>query len=110
MPVLKVIRGDCQAKMFELEFDMTVIGRHPKCEVTLEHPAVSRRNTLIEREDDCYFITDLGSHNRTIVNGEPISDRVELCDGDEIQICGYVLQFILQPSHLNDGSIRELVG
>lgn len=109
MPVLKVIRGDCQRQNFQLQPTKTVIGRSPHCEITLDHAAVSRWNTLIECENDHFFIIDLDSHNSTLVNGAPIHGRTKLDDGDEIQICGYIFSFQLHPSHRSDSAIEELV-
>ncbi len=70
----------------------TTIGRLPDCDVVLPDPAVSRRHARIVRRGDAYVLSDLGSTNGTLVNGEPVSER-ELRDGDRITIGAIVLEF-----------------
>jgi len=48
--------------------------------------AVSRKHAVISYNDDEYYLSDLGSTNGTLVNGERIDNGIEkkLMDGDEI--------------------------
>ena len=46
----------------------------------------SRRHALLRREHGQYAISDSGSRNGTIVNGQRISESHVLRDGDQIQI------------------------
>ncbi|UCC45304.1 MAG: SpoIIE family protein phosphatase [Candidatus Zixiibacteriota bacterium] len=64
------------------------IGRKQECDLQVPNQTISRFHAQIEAvadEEHC-FITDLGSHNGTAVNGQKISDRVALKIGDVITI------------------------
>jgi diguanylate cyclase (GGDEF)-like protein len=62
-----------------------LIGRSASCGLTLAHPSVSRNHCRIWREDGQIWIEDLGSTNRTRVNGRAL-DRTVLRDGDQISV------------------------
>ena len=72
-----------------LEPGSYVIGRltqggHPNCNFAIDNKTVSRKHAQVdvdERSGDC-FLTDLGSHNGTMVNGRKITDRVQVVEGD----------------------------
>jgi two-component system response regulator AtoC len=59
-----------------------VIGRASDCELQLEHASVSRRHASIRIDDGLMRLADLGSHNGTRVNGEPVSESRTLASGD----------------------------
>jgi pSer/pThr/pTyr-binding forkhead associated (FHA) protein len=62
-----------------------LIGRSEACDLVLNDPMISRRNTKIKRDWSGVTITDLNSKNGTFVNNEKISEKV-LKDGDEFRI------------------------
>ena len=66
----------------------TVIGRSPDCDVFLDDVTVSRRHAVLVDEGGRFSIEDQGSLNGTFVNRARI-DRVELENGDEVQIGKY---------------------
>ncbi len=70
----------------------TTIGRLPECEIVLTDPGASRKHAQIVRRDDGYAVSDLGSTNGTLVNGDPVRERL-LVDGDRITIGSTVLEF-----------------
>ena len=61
------------------------IGREG-CDITLTDPDVSRRHAAIQIVREELSIEDLGSTNGTFVNGERITARRSLREGDEVQI------------------------
>lgn len=63
-----------------------VIGRAAECQMTLEHPTVSRRHAEIARQSAGYAIRDLESVNGTFVNGARVEDWRALHTGDVIHI------------------------
>jgi putative ABC transport system ATP-binding protein len=71
----------------------TKIGRASECEVQLSSTGVSRKHALITREDNTYFIEDLGSTNGIFVNSQKVQ-RTELKDGDRIVIHHFLLDFV----------------
>jgi len=60
------------------------VGREDDADIQVDEPLVSRHHARIERRGSGYFVLDLGSTNRTKVNGVAVSER-ELKDGDEVQ-------------------------
>lgn len=77
------IRGD----------EPVLIGRRAECTVVLPSNTVSRRHAQIWRQGDDYFLSDLGSTNGTLLNGEPVIGVERLNDRDEIAVGIYRLIF-----------------
>lgn len=59
-----------------LEKAVTVIGRHPGCDIVIDHPAVSGRHVLLRVVDRTVYAEDLASTNGTQVNGVAINTQV----------------------------------
>ncbi|HEY4998630.1 MAG TPA: FHA domain-containing protein [Usitatibacter sp.] len=53
----------------ELEKAVTVVGRHPACDIWIDHPAVSGRHMLFRLVNRTVYVEDLASTNGTKVNG-----------------------------------------
>lgn len=109
MAVLKVIRGNTTGQLLELHGERTVLGRHPNCQIVLDNASVSRHHAQILESHGNYFIEDLRSRNGTQINGDTISGRVELNDGDEVKLCDYTFEFLLRPTKLAS-PVRGSVG
>ncbi|HXS54161.1 MAG TPA: FHA domain-containing protein [Usitatibacter sp.] len=60
----------------ELTRPVTVIGRHPDCDVVIDHPAVSGRHMLLRVVNRTVYVEDLASTNGTKVNGIATSHQV----------------------------------
>lgn len=101
MAVLEVLDGSIPGQILELTEDRTVLGRHPNCQIVLDHEAVSRHHAQILDSHGTYYLEDLRSRNGTLLNGDPINGRRELEDGDEVKICDLLFRFRL---HHADGS------
>jgi len=87
MPMLIVYEGELEGQRWILDQNRILIGRGTDCEIMLPERQISRRHAQIEREGGSYWLRDLGSKNRTYVNGQELSDSPYLLrDGDEIQI------------------------
>jgi len=71
-----------------------VVGRHPGCQVVLDAASVSRQHAAVSYGAEGACIEDLQSRNGTVVNGQPLTGRRRLEDGDEISICGQRLVFL----------------
>ncbi len=61
----------------------TIIGRHEACDIIIPRSTVSRSHAKITREDNRYFVQDLGSSNGTFLNFEKI-ERAELRNRDRL--------------------------
>jgi pSer/pThr/pTyr-binding forkhead associated (FHA) protein len=60
----------------ELVRPVTVVGRHPDCDIAIEHPAVSGRHMLFRVVNRTVYVEDLASTNGTKVNGIPAAHQV----------------------------------
>ena len=90
--LLVVQRGPGSGSRFLLDADQVNAGRHPDSEIFLDDVTVSRRHAEFKRSSDTFTVSDVGSLNGTYVNRDRI-DRVQLTDGDEVQIGKYRLVF-----------------
>jgi adenylate cyclase len=67
--------------------ESAVIGRHPECQVVLTDPMSSRRHCKLERSPDGkIYVQDNASANGTLLNSQPLKERVALKNGDTVQI------------------------
>ncbi|MGZ5103796.1 MAG: FHA domain-containing protein [Usitatibacter sp.] len=60
----------------ELDKPVTVVGRHPACDVWIDHPAISGRHMLFRVVNHTVYVEDLASTNGTKVNGITTSHQV----------------------------------
>lgn len=99
-PALVSLRGELMAVPIPLERDQVTIGRAIEADVRLNDSRASRLHAKISSSIDAntnqttYRITDLGSTNGTLVNGERVTD-VPLSDGDKIVIGDHLFRFDL---------------
>jgi pSer/pThr/pTyr-binding forkhead associated (FHA) protein len=72
---LKIVNGEI------LEYDVTkpcfVIGRSNKCDVVVPHEGMSRLHCQIEFSDGEVFVTDLGSTNGVLIDGQKIGPHTK---------------------------------
>jgi phosphoserine phosphatase RsbU/P len=105
MATLTVRQGGDIGKVFEIGEGESVIGRSPECDVVLDVAAVSRRHAILSFSNDQYWVTDTGSRNGTIVNGQRVVDKAQLRDGDRMLICDVEFEFrYLPPTGIHGGS------
>jgi len=76
------VRVEETGTVFELEKDVTTVGRGEGVDIALPDPSVSRLHAELVRRGPHVYVADLGlSANGTRVNGRPIGRRA-LADGD----------------------------
>lgn len=63
-----------------------VIGRAPEADIRIDSSAISRRHAKIIVTAGEAHLTDLGSRNGTILNGEPIQGSRALASGDTVAV------------------------
>ena len=95
--VVVVKRGPNAGARFLLDSAVSSAGRHPNSDIFLDDVTASRRHVEFRRENDEYWIIDVGSLNGTYVNHKPVQSAV-LADGDEIQIGNFRLVFLTVPA------------
>lgn len=91
-PSLVVLDGTDARRTHRLTKDVTTLGRLPECDVVVSDPGASRQHARLTRRDGRFVLADLGSTNGTLVNEEPVQERM-LEDGDRITIGATVLEF-----------------
>jgi pSer/pThr/pTyr-binding forkhead associated (FHA) protein len=96
--VLLVTKDKKQVAKIPVTGSQFVIGRSPECNLPLDETLASRQHTEIIFERGSYWVQDRGSRNGTVVNGEKITARRELKDGDEIGIGSTRLKFLWDKS------------
>jgi hypothetical protein len=73
-------------KSIDIGINRSVIGRSSSADVHLGNDDVSRNHALIWREGGAIWLVDLGSSNGTLLNGEPVTDVIDMIDGDAITL------------------------
>ncbi|MFN8458203.1 MAG: FHA domain-containing protein [Anaerolineae bacterium] len=75
------------AKTFNLQSQISYIGRNPNAAIPLDHPAVSWNHArVIQQDGQRVAIADLSSNNGTFVNGAQLKGERTLERGDVVQI------------------------
>jgi two-component system response regulator AtoC len=85
-----VIENESSAIFHLPDTGAIVIGRGD-VELKLSHASVSRRHATIRIADGALRVADLGSHNGTRLNGEPVVESRRLVSGDVIMVGDVVL-------------------
>jgi pSer/pThr/pTyr-binding forkhead associated (FHA) protein len=76
-------------KVYEI-YDNTVLGRKSDCAIILNDPLISDHHAIIIKKQTKWYLRDLGSTNKTLVNGLQVNSDAELVNGDIIGIGGRV--------------------
>jgi hypothetical protein len=87
--------GPFAGRIVALPNQMVSIGRAPDNDVVVGDPATSGHHGRIEVRGGSFWISDLGSTNGTLVNGDPVIEK-QLSDGDMIAIGQNTLRFTLE--------------
>jgi DNA-binding winged helix-turn-helix (wHTH) protein len=83
----------CEGREISLGDAEHVLGRDDDAHVVLRSPAVSRHHARIVISGASATLEDLGSKNGTTVRGKLLTAPLQLADGDQIRIGGFVLTF-----------------
>jgi predicted component of type VI protein secretion system len=76
--------------------DVTVVGRREFCDVTIDHPSLSKRHCVVVKTDGLLVIRDLATTNGTKVKGQRVRWAALLPD-DRIALGAYKLRVYLGP-------------
>lgn len=100
-PNLEVISPpfEGQKAIFGDEMKELIIGRDSTCQLMLDTPTISRRHSVLHKKWGGVTLTDLGSKNGTLLNGEKIKEKL-LKNGDII-LCGAVKIIFRNPQEIN---------
>lgn len=86
MAELVFLSGNRSGERITLAVGRTTIGRHPGCDLVIDESSVSRQHAAIIVDDNAVFVEDLQSRNGTFINGDRLTGRRTLDDGDEVTI------------------------
>ncbi len=80
---------------FELAESPLTVGRDPGCDVRINDPTVSRWHAWLTEAAGLWYITDTGSANGTLINGEEIkpNERRLLNEGDKIELGNVAVKY-----------------
>jgi len=98
-PRIVAISGALKGQEFRLDGGPVSIGRETSNQIVLPDTAVSRHHCVVEWIDGRAQLTDGKSHNGTIVNGIPVSQRI-LVHGDVLRVGHSELVFLTEDSSL----------
>jgi hypothetical protein len=87
--------GPFAGRIVALPSQMVSIGRAPDNDVVVGDPATSGHHGRIEVRAGSFWISDLGSTNGTMVNGEPVIEK-QLSDGDLVAVGQNTMRFTLE--------------
>lgn len=71
-----------------------MLGRHRNNDIVIKDPFVSKKHFQIIKDEDEYFLEDMGSSNGTYLNKEKILDIVKLENGDIIRVSEIQFLFV----------------
>ena len=93
---LFICEGPRSGAHFPLDADNeNLVGRGLECQIVVDDRQCSRIHACFEKREDDWWVTDTGSHNGTLVDGERVS-KVALREGNQIKIGATVFTFGLQ--------------
>ncbi|KAG6388808.1 hypothetical protein SASPL_150244 [Salvia splendens] len=88
-PISSSSSGEISGQKPEIE-EVLLVGRHPDCNIKLEHPSISRFHLRIHSKPDSrsLFVTDLSSIHGTCISGKRIEPGItmELVPGDTLKL------------------------
>lgn len=94
MAQLRFLDDNGQLQTRSLDSEECVVGRAPNCQIIFVDDTISREHVRIELDSGGrYRVRDLGSRNKTFVNGELITETF-LNSGDIIRAGARVLEFL----------------
>ncbi|GAF68333.1 unnamed protein product, partial [marine sediment metagenome] len=103
MAALRYLDASGQLQIRTLDTEHFVIGRASTCQLVIADDMISREHLRIDLESEGRFrIRDLGSRNRTHINGELTTETL-LTSGDIIRVGDYVFEY------LDDASTPERI-
>ena len=82
---LLVRTGSLRGKRLPVKVPVVNIGRADYNDIVISEPSVSTTHAKLQRRDDVWVVTDLGSTNGTFVEGEPVTGETALTPGTTLK-------------------------
>jgi len=105
---LLVRSGSFRGRRMPIRVPVVNVGRADYNDIVLAEPSVSTMHAKLQRRDDLWVITDLGSTNGTYVEGEPVTGETPLTPGITIKFGDVAVLFEPhdEPAVARPGSTR----
>ena len=106
-PILNDLHGNTAAPTHRLGSKPVMLGRVAGKDkeqfdyIVVNEMTIGRRHALIEYKNHAFWLVDQGSINGTLVNGEPVRDKVRLAHNDHI--CLHTCEFEFVFTDMEDG-------
>ncbi len=107
VPTVQIMNGSATGRLYQLDRDVTIIGRNPDCDIVLNPKSVSRRHAAIVRKSGGFEIKDMGSTRGTFVNGQKLTEPMMLSDGSTLQIGEMLLTYTTRLVQIQDGDDEQ---
>jgi pSer/pThr/pTyr-binding forkhead associated (FHA) protein len=82
---LLVRSGDLRGRRLPITLPVVNVGRADYNDIVIADPSVSTTHAKLQRRDDVWVLTDLGSTNGTFVEGEPVTGETALTPGTTLR-------------------------
>ena len=82
---LLVRTGELRGRRLPITLSVVNVGRADYNDVVLADPSVSTTHAKLQRKDDVWVLSDLGSTNGTFVEGEPVTGETALTPGTTLR-------------------------
>jgi phosphoserine phosphatase RsbU/P len=106
---LQVMNGPSSGRVYQLDRDITIVGRNPDCDIVFAPKSVSRKHASIVRSVAGYELRDLASTRGTFVDGQKVAQPVFLKNGDTLQIGEVLLSFSSSLVQIEEGDEQSTV-
>ncbi|MFO0738376.1 MAG: sigma 54-interacting transcriptional regulator [Labilithrix sp.] len=97
MHYLSIEQGPRRGEKIALDASCLVAGREAECALRLPDTFISRRQFLIERDGEKYFLENVSPQNVTLLNDQEEPGRVPLEHDDVIQVGATRIRFCVDP-------------
>ncbi len=84
LATLLVRKGSLKGERFTVRVPVVNIGRAEYNDIVVGHESVSQAHAKLQRRDEVWVLSDLGSTNGTTVDGVPVEDETPLSPGSTI--------------------------
>jgi pSer/pThr/pTyr-binding forkhead associated (FHA) protein len=82
---LLVRSGALRGRRLPITLPVVSVGRADYNDIVIADPSVSTTHAKLQRKDDVWVLTDLGSTNGTYVEGEPVTGETALTPGTTLR-------------------------
>ena len=82
---LLVRTGDMRGRRLPITLPVVNVGRADYNDIVIPDPSVSTTHAKLQRRDDVWVLSDLGSTNGTFVEGEPVVGETALTPGTTLR-------------------------